>query len=65
MLFLYDELFVIKPMDWDYSSIHSYNAHRFNILSGNEVIDWFGGAESFWAFHELDEKSDVFSIFDV
>jgi putative transposase len=57
--------FVEKASDWQYSSIHSYNLMRFNVLSGDEVMNWFGGAEPFWAFHELGEKSDVFSLFDI
>ncbi len=57
--------FVERASDWDYSSIHSYNLLRFNVLEGNEVMDWLGGAEPFWKFHELDEKSDVLTLFDV
>jgi putative transposase len=57
--------FVEKATDWAYSSIHSYNELRFNVLSGDEVMDWCGGAEPFWQFHELDENSNVFSLFDI
>jgi putative transposase len=57
--------FVEKATDWLYSSIHSYNELKFNILAIGEVMDWSGGAEAFWAFHELDEDSDVFTLFDM
>ena len=57
--------FVERASDWAYSSIHSYNLLRFNVLEGNEVMDWFGGAAPFWKFHELDEDSDVFTLFEV
>jgi REP element-mobilizing transposase RayT len=57
--------FVANASDWPYSSIHSYKELKFNILPIGEVMDWSGGAEPFWAFHELDEKSDVFSLFDI
>lgn len=44
--------------DYPYSSYHSHLSNRETKLSRQEVLDWFGGKESYRTFHESsqDEK---------
>lgn len=57
--------FVERATDWKYSSIHAYNSLKFSQLERDEVMDWFGGAEDFWQFHELGNETDLFQFFDI
>ena len=38
--------------DWKYSSYHDLINGEISFLSGNEVLDWFGGLEGFIQFHQ-------------
>ncbi len=57
--------FCERATDWKHSSIHAYNSLKFSLLERDEVMNWFGGAEAFWGFHELDGANDVFKLYDI
>jgi hypothetical protein len=57
--------FCERATDWKHSSIHAYNSLKISLLERDEVMDWFGGAEAFWGFHQLDDDSNVFQLYDI
>ncbi|MDB5227103.1 MAG: hypothetical protein JWN78_1296 [Bacteroidota bacterium] len=37
---------------WKYSSYHKMMIDKDDFLKKNEVLDWFGGIQQYWEFHE-------------
>lgn len=46
--------FVEDYRDWPYSSYHAYLTDKSTKLERKEVIEWFGSADSYAAFHQTD-----------
>ncbi len=38
--------------DWPWTSYKEYVTHKFFVIDGQEVMDWFGSEENFIQFHQ-------------
>lgn len=47
--------FVNDPINWPYSSYHSYLSNKSTLLEREEVLEWFGGRDEFIKIHKYNE----------
>ena len=54
--------FVNRPVRWRFNSIHAYYSAGETSINRSDVIEWFGGLESFKSFHESIQNEEIEKI---